>query len=213
MTSYNMILVATCLIPARSSVDSDASLGEKSATRHKCGHERSRRLLGLACCVCLSSRCCCRLAFLPPSSSSVRVCFCRQFVLIKSFCFVCNSCCCCCCCCGETLTHSLSRLVSDTGATTRRVRGTAAVVGVSCYLESGSRKREKKQDHHRFFGDPAFYQVCFTLFSFSYHGCSFFFLPASWLSQMLILMCHRSVLLSRISSGSVSWMLSLCCRV
>ncbi|CAN5964805.1 unnamed protein product [Sphagnum jensenii] len=102
-----MILVATCLIPARSSVDSDASLGEKSATRHKCGHERSRRLLGLACC---------------------------------------------------TLTHSLSRLVSDTGATTRRVRGTAAVVGVSCYLESGSRKREKKQDHHRFFGDPAFYQ-------------------------------------------------------
>ncbi|CAK9215160.1 unnamed protein product [Sphagnum troendelagicum] len=58
-----MILVATCLIPARSSVDSDASLGEKSATRHKCGHERSRRL-----------------------------------------------------------------------------------------------KREKKQDHHRFFGDPAFYQ-------------------------------------------------------
>ncbi|CAK9869958.1 unnamed protein product [Sphagnum jensenii] len=70
-----MILVATCLIPARSSVDSDASLGEKSATRHKCGHERSRRLLGLACCVCLSSR-----------------------------------------------------------------------------------KREKKQDHHRFFGDPAFHQ-------------------------------------------------------
>jgi hypothetical protein len=136
-------------------------------------------------------------------------------VLIKSFCFVCNSCCCCCCCCccGETLTHSLSRLVSDTGATTRRVRGKAAVVGVSCYLESGSRKREKKQDHHRFFGDPAFYQVCFTLFSFSYHGCSFFFLPASWLSQMLILMCRRSVLLSRISSGSVSWMLSLCCRV
>ncbi len=124
-----MILVASCLIPARRSVDSDASLGEKSTTRHKCGHERSWQLLGLACCVCLCSRCCCRIAFLPPSSFSVRVCVYRQFVLIKSFCFVCNSrCyCCCCCCSGETLTHSLSRLVSDTGATTRRVRGTAAV--------------------------------------------------------------------------------------
>ncbi len=110
VTSYNMILVASCLTPARSSVDSDASLGEKSATRHKCGHERSRQLLGLACCVCLCSRCCCRLAFLPPSSSSsVRVCVCRQLVLIKSFCFACNSCCyCCCCCCRETLTHALT---------------------------------------------------------------------------------------------------------
>jgi hypothetical protein len=60
----------------------------------------------------------------------------------------------------HSLTHSLSRLVSDTGATTRRVRGTAAVVGVSCYLEGGRRKREKEQDHHRFFGDSVFYQVC-----------------------------------------------------
>ncbi len=140
---------------------------------------RSRQLLGLACCVCLRSRCCC-LDFLPPSSSSVRVCVCSQFVLIKSFCFVCNSCCYC-CCCGETLTHSLSRLVSDTGVTIRRVRGTAAVVGVSCYLESGRRKREKEQDHHRFFGDPAFHQVCFTLFSSLTMDAlfSFFLLPGS----------------------------------
>ncbi len=136
-----MILVATCLIPARSSGDSDASLGEKSATRHQCGHERSRQLLGLACCVCLCSWCCCRLAFLPPSSSSVRVCVCRQFVLIKTFCFVCNSCCYCCCCCGETLTHSLSRLVSDTGATTRRIRGNSG--SSRRFLLSGEWKKEE----------------------------------------------------------------------
>ncbi|CAM6019280.1 unnamed protein product [Sphagnum balticum] len=72
-----MILVASCLIPARRSVDSDASLGEKTQ--------------------------------------------------------------------------------QDTNADMRGA-GNSAVVGVSCYLESGRRKREKEQDHHRFFGDLAFHQ-------------------------------------------------------
>jgi hypothetical protein len=59
--------------------------------------------------------------------------------------------------------------------------GTAAVVGVSCYLESGRRKREKEQDYHRFFGDPAFHQVCFSLSSSLTMDAlfSFFLLPGS----------------------------------